>query len=181
MRTIGGHAPAEYILAWPGDDVPRLADEVRSHPGATLTLVAHQASDLLDEAAPVGLAPVKRAVLLTASTTGLETSSALPETGGLQEASLDLYDVVEATEFGRPVASGRVRVENGVAVVGSLKINHPETSPVFGRAVLAALVEEAYVHGADTLFTVVSERQVSSYTETGWATAAHIVTFRSPP
>jgi len=179
VRTIAGHAPAEYILGWPGDDIPRLADQVRSHPGALLTLVADQAEDLLDEAAPVGLVPVKRAVLLTASTADLETSTALPENGGLEEAPLDLYEMVEATEFGRPVASGRVRVENGVAVIGSLKTHHPDTSPAFGRAVLAALVEEAYVHGADTLFAIVSERQVSGYTGTGWTVEAHIVTFRS--
>ncbi|WP_372698755.1 hypothetical protein [Arthrobacter sp. JSM 101049] len=179
VRTIGWHAPAEYILGWPGDDIPRVADQVRSHPGAMLTLVADQAEDLLDEAAPVGLVPVKRAVLLMASTAGLETSTALPENGGLEEAPMDLYEVVEATEFGRPVASGRIRVENGVAVIGSLKTHHPETGPAFGRAVLAALVEEAYVHGADTLFTIVSERQASGYTGTGWTIAAHIVTFRS--
>lgn len=181
VRTTGGHGAAEYIQAWSGDDVPRVADQVRSRPGAMLTLVAGQEADLLDEGPPLGLVPVKRAVLLTASTAKLPTSTALPENGGLEEAPLDLYDVVEATEFGRPVASGRVRVENDVAVIGSLKTHHPDTSPDFGRAVLAALVEEAYVHGAGTLFTVVSERQVSGYTRAGWAVAAYLVTFRSTP
>ena len=58
---------------------------------------------------------------------------------------------------------------------------HPGTGPAFGQAVLAALVEEAFVHGAETLFTVVSERQVTGYADTGWTVAAHVITFHSNP
>lgn len=180
VRTVDGLGPVEYIVGWPGDDADRMADEARSHPGAVLTLVAEDAAAVLGHAATHGLDRVKQAVLLTAPTTELETSSALPENGGLEEAPLDMYDMVEATEFGRPVASGRIRVEEGVAVIGALKTHHPETGPVFGRAVLAALVEEAYVHGAETLYTVVSERQVPGYSDTGWSIAAHLITVRAP-
>lgn len=181
VRIVEEHESTEYILAWPGDDADRVVQDARSQPGSLVTLVADPSEGILDHAAPRGLVPVKRAVLLTAATSVLETASALPENGGLEEAPLELYDMVEATEFGRPVASGRVRVENGVAVIGSLKTHHPDTSPAFGQAVLAALVEEAYVHGADTLYTVVSERQVRGYIDTGWAIAAHVITFRAKP
>lgn len=180
IRTTDGDGITEHLVAWPGGGAERVVEDVRSRPGAMTTLVADPGEGILDGAAPRGLVPVRRAVLLTAATSELETTSALPGTGGLEEAPLDRYDLVEATEHGRPVASGRVRVENGVAVIGYLKTHHPDTSPAFGEAVLAALVEEAYVHGADTLYTVVSERQVPRYTGTGWTVAAHVITFRTP-
>lgn len=179
LRTVDDHGTAELILAWPGEDAAGAVQEARTHPGSMMTLVADPSEGIFDRAAPRGLVPVKRAILLTAATADLETTSTLPGTGGLEEAPLERYDMVEATEFGRPVASGRVRVENGVAVIGSVKTHHPDTSTAFGQAVLAALVEEAYVHGAETLYTVVSERQVPGYTDTGWTVAAHLFTFHA--
>lgn len=179
VRCVDENGVTEQLLAWPGDDAERTVQEARSHPGSMVTLVANPSDGILDGAAHRGTVPVKRAVLLTAATSELDIPSDLPENGGLEEAPLDRYDLVEATEFGRPVASGRIRVENAVAVIGSLKTHHPDTSPAFGEAVLAALAEDAYVHGADTLYTVVSERQVPGYTYSGWAVAAHLFTLRT--
>jgi hypothetical protein len=171
----GEDAPPEYIVAWPGTDADRAAERVRQHPGAVLTLVTSDSGDVLSYAAARGLAPVGQAVLLTAPTEELNGAPDLPENAELAQAPLELYDLVEISVFDHPVASGRVRIEDGLAVIGSLQTEAPESAKGFEAAVLAALADEAYVHGADILYTVVSPDRVADHTGSGWTAAAQII------
>ncbi|MCX6500161.1 MAG: hypothetical protein NTU93_15410 [Arthrobacter sp.] len=177
--AAGAHSQPEYILAWPGTGADRAAETVRQRPGAVLTLVTTDAEAALSYAATLGLAPVGQAVLLTAPTEDLNAAPDLPENAELAQAPLELYDLVEISVFDHPVASGRVRIEDGLAVVGSLQAEAPEAGKGFEAAVLAALADEAYVHGADTLYTVVSQDQVAAYTASGWTAAAQVISFRA--
>jgi len=182
VRTApaGEHAHPEYILAWPGRDAERAAETVRQHPGSTLTLVFGEAGEALDYAAAArGLAPVARAVLLAAPTDQLNAAPLLPENAELAQAPLELYDLVEISVFDHPVASGRVRIEEGLAVIGGLQTQTPDSGKGLKQAVLAALADEAYVHGADILYTVVGPDEVEAYIASGWTAAAHIVSLRA--
>jgi hypothetical protein len=123
------------------------------------------------------LAPVDQAVLLTAPTAELDAVPELPEGAELAQAPLELYDLVEVSVFDHPVASGRVRIEDGIAVLGGLESQTPGAGKGFERAVLAALVDEAFVHGADTLYTILLPGQVANYTADGWTVAAHLTRF----
>jgi hypothetical protein len=151
--TAGAHSDPEYILAWPGTDADRAAETVRQRPGAVLTLVTTDSGAALGYAATLGLAPVGEAVLLTAPTEDLNAAPAMPENTELAQAPLELYDLVEISVFDHPVASGRVSIEDSLAVIGSLQAEVTETGKGFEAAVLAALADEAYarrghfVHG----------------------------------
>lgn len=173
--TAAGYGGDELMVGWPGFDAGQAAKAATGQPGSTLTLVAEDPATVLAFAADYHLALVKQAVLLSAPTAALETSAPLPESAGLESAPLDEYDVVQAIEFGHPVASGRIRIEDGIAVVGGLKSHRADPQSVFSRAVLAALVDEAFVHGAETLYTVVTERQAPGYTALGWTVVAHVL------
>jgi hypothetical protein len=175
LTAAGAAAPPEYILGWPGPEADGAAETVRQRPGAVLALVTADSGAALSFAAARGLAPVGQAVLLTASTEDLNTAPALPENADLARAPLELYDLVEISVFDHPVASGRVRIEDGLAVIGSLQTEAPESTKGFEAAVLAALADEAYVHGADILYMVVSPDQVAAYTGSGWTAAAQII------
>lgn len=174
------HAHPEYILAWPGASADRAAETVRQHPGAVLTLVTADSGAALSYAAAQGLTPVGQAVLLTAPTDELNAAPNLPENAELAQAPLELYDVVEISVFDHPVASGRIRIGDGVAFVGSLRTEAPAAGKGFESAVLAALADEAYVHGADTLYTVLDPQEVEPFTASGWTVAAHIVSLGAP-
>jgi hypothetical protein len=173
----GEQARPEHVQAWPGTDADRAAETVRQHPGAVLTLVTGGAGDAQSYAAARGLVPVGRAVLLTAPTDEVNAVPALPENADLAQAPLELYDLVEISIFDHPVASGRVRIEDGLAVIGALESHPPESVPGLEPAVLAALADEAFVHGADTLYTVVGPDRVADYTGSGWTVAAHVASF----
>ncbi|GAA4053557.1 MULTISPECIES: hypothetical protein [Arthrobacter] len=168
-------APPEYIVAWPGSDADRTAETVRQQTGAVLTLVTAESGDALDYAAARGLATVGQAVLLTAPMEELNAVPELPENAELAQAPLELYDLVEISVFDHPVASGRIRIEDGLAVIGSVRTHAPESEKGLEAAVLAALTDEAYVHGAKTLYTVLRPHQVADYTASGWTVAAQIV------
>jgi len=176
IGPAGDPGHREYIFAWPGPDADRAAENLRQHPGAVLTLVYGGSGDeVLEYAAGRGLAPVEHAVLLTAPTDELNTAPALPENAELAQAPLELYDLVEISLFDHPVASGRVRVEEDLAVIGALAAEEPASGQAFEPAVVAALADEAFVHGADVLYTIVDRQQLARYTASGWTAAARIV------
>lgn len=177
--TAAGDDDDELIVGWPGPDADQAAKAATGQPGSILTLVAEDRAPVLAFAADHGLEPSRQGVLLSAPTAALETSSPLPESAGLESAPLDEYDVVQAIEFGHPVASGRLRIEDGIGVIGGLKCHRADPGSVFSRAVLAALVDEAFVHGAETLYTVVTERQASGYEAVGWTVVAHVLSCRA--
>jgi hypothetical protein len=175
IAPVGEHAPREYIYSWPGPDADRAAEILRQHPGAVLTLVTGEPWDALSYAAAHDLTPVGHAALLTAPTEELNAAPDMPENAELAQAPMELYDVVEISVFDHPVASGRIRIQDGLAVIGSLQTDSPESGKGFKSAVLAALADEAYVHGADIIYTVLDPHEVELYAASGWAVAAYIV------
>lgn len=171
----GDHAHPEYVLPFPGDDADAAAEAVGRQPGAVLSLASADPEAALAFAANRGLVPVDQRLLLTAPTDQLNEAQKLPPDLDLAQAPLELYDLVEISVFDHPVASGRVKVEDGLAVIGGLQTQTPESGKSFRPAVLAALADEAYVHGADDLYTVVGPDEAAEYTVGAWTVAAHIV------
>jgi hypothetical protein len=181
IAPSGEHAHPEYVLAWPGADAERAAAAVLEHPGAVLTLVTGEPGDeLVDYAAARGLAAAGHAVLLTAATDQLNAAPDLPENAELAQAPLELYDFVEISVFDHPVASGRIRIADGLAVIGGLQAQAPGSGDTLEPAVLAALADEAYVHGAATLYTIVPPDRAADYIASGWTQAARIVSLSAP-
>lgn len=167
----------EFIYPWPGtgDSVPISALQS----GAVLTLVTANPREAADFAASQGLAEDVAFVLLTVPTADLDDAPPLPENAGVAQAPLEFYDLVEVAVFDTPVASGRIRVEDDVAMVGGLQAPADDAEGRFEPVVLAALADEAFVHGVDTLSTVVTPEQVARYVDAGWTVAAHVASYRS--
>ncbi|WP_427007834.1 hypothetical protein [Pseudarthrobacter sp. H2] len=171
---------AEYILAWPGTGVDDVAALVLKQPGAVLTLATTEPGKAREYAGARGLAVVGEAALLAARTDDLDSVPALPEDAQLAEAPLELYDVVEISVFDHPVASGRISIQEGLAVIGGVRTQSPDDADHLGAAVVAALADEAGVHGAGTLYTVIDPQGVAGYTASGWAPTAVLLSFGAP-
>lgn len=176
----GEHPQAEYILAWPGNDVDAAAAAVLKQPGAILTLATSDPEAARNYAASRGLAAVRVASLLTARTEDLDAPPALPEDAQLAEAPLEFYDVVEISLFDHPVAGGRISVQQDLAVVGGIRAQSPDDPGGLAAAVLAGLADDAAVHGAGTLYTILDPDETASYTASGWTAAADILSFGAP-
>jgi hypothetical protein len=176
----GEHPRAEYILAWPGTGVDDAAAMVLKQPGAVLTLATTEPGKAREYAAARGLPVVGEAALLAARTDDLDTVPALPEDAQLAEAPLELYDVVEVSVFDHPVASGRISIQDGLAVIGGVRTPSPDDADHLGAAVVAALADEAGVHGAATLYAVVDPGQAGEYAASGWTATAVLLSFSAP-
>ncbi len=176
----GEHPQTEYILAWPGSGVDGAAALVLQQPGAVLALATTEPGKARDYAAARGLAAVGEASLLAARTEDLDVVPALPEDAQLAEAPLELYDVVEISVFDHPVASGRISIQDGLAVIGGVRTQRPDDADHLGVAVVAALADEAGVHGAGTLYTVLDPLEVAGYTAAGWTAVADVLRFTAP-
>lgn len=179
IRAFGDGSEVEYVLGWPGAEADRAAGKAREDAAMVLSLVTDDPAGGLEYASGHQLETVKQSVLMTAATQDMDGAVPLPEGAGLSQAPLDRYDVVEIVQFGHPAASGRVCVEGDLAVIGALKTHQPDAGPDMGRAVLSALAEEAFIHGADVLYTVVPERKVPGYTATGWTSVARVISLRT--
>lgn len=147
----GEHPQAEYILAWPGNDVDAAAAALLKQPGAILTLATSDPEAARDYAAGRGLAAVGAASRPTARTEDLDVAPALPEDAQLAEAPLEFYDVVEISPFDHPVAGSRISIQEDPAVVGGVRAQGPDDAGRLAAAVLAGLADEAGAHGAGTL------------------------------
>jgi hypothetical protein len=175
----GDHPWAEHILAWPGSGVDDAGVMVFHDPGTLLTLATTESGKVRDYAVARGLAGVGEATLLTARTDDLETVPALPADAQLAAAPMELYDVVEISVFDHPVASGRISIQDGLAVIGVVHADSPDDAGL-RAAVVAALADEAGVHGAGTLYTVVDPQRVAGYTASGWTATAALLSFGAP-
>lgn len=171
---------AEYILAWPGTGVDDVVAMVLKQPGAVLTLATTEPGKAQEYAGARGLAVIGEAALLAARTDDLDTMPTLPEDAQLAGAPLDLYDVVEISVFDHPVASGRISVQEGLAVIGGVRTQSPDDADHLEAAVVAALADEAGVHGAGTLYAVLDPQHVAGYTASGWTAAAVLLSFGAP-
>ncbi|MGA7205165.1 MAG: hypothetical protein WBX27_11100 [Specibacter sp.] len=173
--TIAGD-PAEVLLAWPGPD----ADAPAPATGAVVHLVTADPAGARAFAASYGLTETAALVLLTAQTDDLDLVPKLPADAFIAEAPMENYDAVEVALFDRPVASGRIRLEDGLAVLAGLSVDdgHDELLGTFEHAMVAELGEEAFLHGADTLFLVADTAQGARFAAVeGWTKAADILSF----
>lgn len=142
-------------------------------PAGMVTLVG-DSSEALAEATQ-GWRDVRAMVLLTAATDDMNASPKLPPNVETAEAPMETYDLVEISLFDKPVLSGRIAMEDDVAFVGGFETYAPEGAGM-EHVATHLLAEEAFVHGADTLFTVVAPEVVADFEAAGWSVAAHVVT-----
>ncbi|MFQ4149484.1 hypothetical protein AAGW05_12430 [Arthrobacter sp. LAPM80] len=162
------------VMVWPGDTRPRDVLE------KGLVLVTEDPDGAANFAHSHGFKATTRQVLMCAETEELDLVPRLPADANLAEAPMEKYDLVEVALFDRPVARGRLRLGEGLAVLAALGVDegNGELVPVFEQAMVAALGEEAFTHGADVLFLVADEEQAARFTAVeGWGRVAEILNF----
>ncbi len=173
--TVG----AQRVMMWPGDPDSSAASEAAS---GSLVLVTDDADAATHFAQSLGLRAAGRQVLLNAETDTLDLVPDLPPDANLAEAPMENYDLVEVALFDRPVARGRLSLGEELAVLAELSVDegHEELVHALEQAMVAGLGEEAFTHGADTLFLVASEEQAARFDAVeGWSRAAEILTFEN--
>lgn len=136
------------------------------------TLVGESAEALARAAA--GWQDVRTLVLLTSATDDMSAAPKMPPNAETAEAPMETYDLVEISLFDRPVLSGRIALSGEVGFVGGFETYAPEGEG-FEHLATPLLAEEAFVHGADTLFTVVAPEAVSGFEAAGWKVAGHVI------
>ncbi|PYI38971.1 hypothetical protein CVS30_06555 [Arthrobacter psychrolactophilus] len=164
---------SQHLMVWPGD--PDAAA------GATsLLLVTDDPDGASQFAQSLGLQAQGRQVLLSAVTEELDLVPELPADANLAEAPMENYDLVEVALFDRPVARGRLSLGEEIAVLAALSVDagNDELLGMLEQAMVSALGEEAFTHGADTLFLIADEEQAARFVEVdGWKRAAEILSF----
>jgi hypothetical protein len=170
---------ARRVMMWPGDADTSAAAAAPEASGS-LVLVTEDADGASHFAQSLGLRATGHQVLLSAETDTLDLVPDLPPDANLAEAPMENYDLVEVALFDRPVARGRLSLGDELAVLAELGVDdgHEELVHTLEQAMVAGLGEEAFTHGADTLFLVASGEQAARFAAVeGWSRAAEILTF----
>ena len=176
--TIG----AQRVMMWPGDADSSAASAAAAVVSGSLVLVTDDADGATHFAQSLGLRATRHQVLLNAETDTLDLVPDLPPDANLAEAPLENYDLVEVALFDQPVARGRLSLGDELAVLAELSVDdgHEELVHTLEQAVVAGLGEEAFTHGADTLFLIAGEGQAARFDAVeGWSRAAEILTFEN--
>lgn len=169
---------AKHVTAWPGDGATAHAAQLGT--GTELVLVTDDPAGAAQFATSQGLHESRRAVLLRAETESLDLVPHLPSDANLADAPLENYDLVEVSLFDRPVASGRLRLAEGLAVLSVLEVDdaHEDLRHTLEQAMVAELGEEAFTHGADALYLIAGAEQAERFAAVeGWSKAADILSF----
>lgn len=169
---------AKQVTVWPGGAAAAQAGPLS--PRHELVLVTEDPVGAAQFGQSQGLRETNRAVLLRAETENLDLVPHLPADANLADAPLENYDLVEVALFDRPVASGRLRLTGSVAVVSTLEVDDEQEDlrHTFELAMMAELGEEAFTHGADTLYLVAGVEQAERFAGVdGWSKIAEIVSF----
>lgn len=172
--TIG----AQQVMVWPGDGDAFEPVSASSQ----LLLVTDDPGGATEFAQSQGLRATTSNVLLSAETEDLDLVPDLPPDAYLAEAPMENYDLVEVALFDRPVARGRLCLGDGLAVMAALVVDdgHDEHVPAFEQAMVAGLGEEAFTHGADTLYLIAGLEQAERFAGVeGWHKVADILGFSS--
>lgn len=111
--------------------------------------------------------------LLAAQPDDVEQVVPLAETSVLFEAPMDHYDVVEVTDFDRPVARGRMHLGENYALTLDPDLFSPDDPQTARRAVLANFAGSAYQHGLPWLFLIAAEEHAQKLAS-GWSRATPI-------
>lgn len=174
--SVEGGGGTEYVAAWPDPGLEQLISRISSEAGARLTLVCADA-DTAAGVAPAGLSLAGQSILLMAPAAELDVDAGLPDTSQVAQAPMETYDAVEVTVFDRPVARGRIQVRDGFAVVAITELPEGPEQEGFRRAMFATMADEAFLHGAEYLHTVVPPADAPRYEGSGWTVAGHLLTF----
>ena len=167
-----------HVMVWPGKEAS--AQAALMDGSAELILVTEDPAGAVQFARDQGLRETSRAVLLRAETQNLDLVPRLPVDANLADAPLENYDVVEVALFDRPVASGRLRRAGDLAVVTAMDVEdeYQELRHTFELAIMAELGEEAFTHGAETLYLIAGAEQAERFAAIeGWGKAADILNF----
>lgn len=169
VATIG----TRQVVRWtPGADTPLPGG------GVELLLATDDPAAAAGFAAANGLHARPGLVLLSAQTEDLDLVPQLPPEANLAEAPMENYDLVEIALFDRPVARGRLSVNGDLGVLAGLSVDpgHEDLLPQLEQAMAAGLGEEAFTHGAGTLFLVAGEDQAARFAaEEGWSRVAQLL------
>ncbi|WP_159613474.1 hypothetical protein [Glutamicibacter sp. JC586] len=111
--------------------------------------------------------------LLAGKPDDVEQVVQLPDTSGLFEAPMDNYDVVEVTDFDRPVARGRMHFGATYGLLHDPDLFSPSNPDVARRAVLANFAGSAYSHGLPWLLLVATEEHAAQL-PAGWSKATEL-------
>ncbi|MBM7767209.1 MULTISPECIES: hypothetical protein [Glutamicibacter] len=108
--------------------------------------------------------------LLAGKPDDVEQVVKLADTSGLFEAPMDNYDVVEVTDFDRPVARGRMRYGENYGLLTDPDLFSPADPDTARRAVLANFAGAAFGHGLPWLLLVATAEHAQQLPE-GWSKA----------
>lgn len=111
--------------------------------------------------------------LLAAKPEDVEQVVKLPDTSGLFEAPMENYDVVEVTDFDRPVARGRMHFGSTYGLLSDPDLFSPDNPDVARRAVLANFAGAAFSHGLPWLLLVATDEHAAQL-PTGWSKATEL-------
>ena len=117
-----------------------------------------------------GWQPVTTMHLLAGKPDDVEQVVKLADTSGLFEAPMDNYDVVEVTDFDRPVARGRMHYGENYALLTDPDLFAPADPDTARRAVLANFAGAAFGHGLPWLLLVANAEHADQLPE-GWSKA----------
>lgn len=163
----------QQLMVWPGDPAAATG-------ASALVLVTDDPEGAAQFAQSLGLKEQARQVLLSAVTETLDLVPDLPADANLAEAPMENYDLVEVALFDRPVARGRLSLGEEIAVLAAFSVDegNDEVLGMLEQSMVAALGEEAFTHGADTLFLIADEEQANRFAAVeGWSRAAEILSF----
>ena len=111
--------------------------------------------------------------LLAGKPEDVEQVVKLADTSGLFEAPMENYDVVEVTDFDRPVARGRMHFGSAYGLLSDPDLFSPDDPDVARRAVLANFAGAAFSHGLPWLLLVATEEHASQL-PVGWSKATEL-------
>ena len=166
------------VMVWPGPDGAAPAAGLAA--GSELVLVTEDAAGTTRFAQSQGLQATQRQLLLRAGTENLDLNPHLPADAYLADAPMENYDLVELALFDRPVGSGRLSMGENLAVIGQLHVDegHDGQLAQFEQAMVAGLGDEAFAHGAGTIYLIAGEEQARRFAAVdGWSQVAEILSF----
>ncbi|MER8024407.1 hypothetical protein [Glutamicibacter protophormiae] len=111
--------------------------------------------------------------LLAGKPEDVEQVVKLPDTSALFEAPMNDYDVVEVTDFDRPVARGRMHYGPSFGLLTDPDLYAPTDPDTARRAILANFAGAAYGHGIPWLLLVASSENAGTLAE-GWSKATDL-------
>lgn len=179
-NATGG--PERVVAIWPGDATGDSAADPANVPAnvpAEVTVVVSEDPAAATAALASAGRPVKSQLkLVVGQAEDQELAATLPENSYVALAPMDTYDAVEVAIFDRPVARGRMNVGEGLAVMAHVSVDEDQTE-IAGPlefAMIDAVAEEAFLHGADLIFFVATTEQAERLAgEESWENVATLL------